>query len=314
MCSDSVVDSLFSEQQIFDDGNHLLDTYESQRSTLPGATFPPSYERCTDLEALTYRYDAFFFDAFGVLNVGDTAIEGAAKRVAAVRKAGRHVRIVSNAASVPLPLLHAKYQRLGFDFAPDEIISSRLTLIHHLKTEAARHWGVAAPAGADISDLGVEATNLAEYPDAFDRVEGFIVLTTTAWTHAQQQQLEEALQTRPRPVLLANPDLAAPRETGFSVEPGEIGRRLRQHANVAPQAFGKPFPLIFDIAVNSLPGAPLRRRVLMIGDTLHTDVLGGSSAGLSTALVTAYGASSGLDWDKAIRDTGIVPHHVLDHI
>lgn len=311
---DFVVGGFSSDASVFDDADELLAAYESQRDVLPKAEFPLQYERDHDLEPLTDRYDAFFFDAFGVLNVGDTAIEGAAQRVVSVRKAGRHVRIVSNAAIVPLSQLHEKYQRLGFDFARDEIISSRLTLIHYLKDHPECHWGVAAPAGADISDLGVDAINLNEHPDAFERVDGFIVLTTTGWTDALQQRLVDALLARLRPVLLANPDLAAPREHGFSVEPGQIALLLRQHANCSPNAMGKPYPLIFEIALNSLPPAIVPRRVLMIGDTLHTDVLGGCGAGLSTALVTAHGASAGIDWARAIRDTGIVPHHVLNHI
>lgn len=52
----------------------------------------------------------------------------------------------------------------------------------------------------------------------------------------------------------------------------------------------------------------------MVGDTLHTDVLGGCSAGLRTALVVEQGGSADLDWERAIDLTGIVPHHVIDRI
>lgn len=55
-------------------------------------------------------------------------------------------------------------------------------------------------------------------------------------------------------------------------------------------------------------------QVLMVGDTLHNDVLGGCHAGLHTALVTRYGVSANLDWQMAIANTGIVPDHVIDHI
>lgn len=292
----------------------LLAAYESQRDILPEANFPAEYECHDDLEPLTWRYDAFFFDAFGVLNVGETAIDGAAQRVSEVRQAGRRVLIVSNAAGVPLDALCQRYRRLGFDFSRDEIVSSRVALIHYLQDQPARHWGIIAPAGADVSDLGVEAGNLLERPDLFDRVDGFILLSSTGWTGALQQRLLDSLAAHDRPVLLANPDLAAPREYGFSVEPGQIARTLRHHTACEPLAFGKPYRLIFDLALKRLPETVVPERVLMIGDTLHTDVLGGCSAGLCTALVTANGASASLDWREAIRSTGIVPHHVLNHI
>ncbi|SRR5579883_1613168 len=43
----------------------------------------------------------------------------------------------------------------------------------------------------------------------------------------------------------------------------------------------KPNPRIFDHAL-SLMGDPLRKRVLMVGDTLETDILGGNKAGINT--------------------------------
>lgn len=292
----------------------LLRAYEGLRHIFPVARYPERYERSQDLEALTHRYDAFFFDAFGVLNIGDTAIAGAAERVSAVRQAGRHVLVVSNAASTPVPELQKKYTRLGFDFGLDEIVTSRMALIHYLRDQPARHWGVMAATGTDVTDLGVEVTNLAEQPYAFDDVDGFILLSTSGWTDALQDRLLSSVRSRQRPVLLANPDLAAPREDGFSIEPGHIASLLRTQTGCQSTAFGKPYNLVFEIALERLPTALARERVLMIGDTLHTDVLGGSNAGLHSALVTANGASASLDWAAAIRKTGIVPNHVLDHI
>lgn len=296
------------------DSSELLKAYEGVRDALPHARFTADYERQTDLGELTTRFDAFFFDAFGVLNIGETAIDKAAERVAAIRQAGRQVRIVSNAGSVPLTALHAKYTRLGFDFAPEEIVSSRLPMLDYLRTQPARIWGVMAPAGADISDLDADAINLTDQPDAFDDVEGFILLSAAAWTDVLHERLLTSLKGRPRPVLLANPDLAAPRETGFSVEPGQLAHHLRTEAGSEIISFGKPYPAIFDLALGSLEGQIHPERVLMIGDTLHTDVLGGCSAGLSTALVTAQGASASLDWAAAMHATGIIPDYVLDHI
>lgn len=296
------------------DSLSLLNAYEELRAVLPVARFPHTYERSRDLGNLTERYDAFFFDAFGVLNIGERAIDGAAERIHAVRRAGRHVSIVSNAASVSSTLLHHKYLSLGFDFRSDEIVSSRDALISYLASQPARHWGVVAAQGIDTEDLNVDITNLAEYPEVMDRVDGFILLSASGWTSVLQECLEASLLRCSRPVLLANPDLAAPREYGFSVEPGQFAQRLRAHANCRPLAFGKPYSTIFDIAIDRVSPNISKERILMVGDTLHTDVLGGCRAGLHTALVTDNGVCASLDWEQAIRRTGIVPHHVLDHI
>lgn len=296
----------------------LLQAYEALRPLLPTATFPPRYAQAPDLAPLTEAYDAFFFDAFGVLNIGETAIAGAAERIAALRRAGRHVRVVSNAASVPVTALARKYAALGFDFAEEEIVSSREALRQHLRTLPLQTWGVMAPADADLSDLPGHMLPLApEAPhpgDAFERADGFILLAAEGWGAEQQQRLAAALRARPRPVLVGNPDLAAPREHGFSTEPGYCGMALLQAGLCQPLGFGKPYRSVFELALQRLGPTVARERVLMVGDTLHTDILGGRHAGLHTALVTGQGVSAALDWDDAIRSTGIVPHHVIERI
>jgi len=296
----------------------LLQAYEALRPLLPATTFPPRYATAPDLAPLTEAYDAFFFDAFGVLNIGETAIAGAAERITALRRAGRRVTVVSNAASVPVAALARKYAALGFDFAVEEIVSSREALRQHLHTLPLQTWGVMAPADADLSDLPGHMLPLApgapRQGDAFERADGFILLAAEGWSDAQQQRLAAALRARPRPVLVGNPDLAAPREHGFSVEPGYCGMALLQAGLCQPLGFGKPYRSVFDLALQRLGPAVARERVLMVGDTLHTDILGGRHAGLHTALVTGQGVSAALDWDDAIRSTGIVPHHVIERI
>ena len=52
----------------------------------------------------------------------------------------------------------------------------------------------------------------------------------------------------------------------------------------------------------------------MVGDTLHTDVLGGAAYGIKTALVTDHGLFSGYDYKKFIEQTQIVPDFIIPTI
>lgn len=292
----------------------LLEDYESMRAVLPVAAFPPHWSRTLDLEDLSDRFDAFFFDAFGVLNIGDTPIAGAADRLENLRRAGRPVKMVSNAAGVPPLALWRKYRAMGFEFQPADVVTSREALTDELRRSPARLWGVVAPAGADTSDLPGRVIHLGDEPARMEDAEGFLLFTSLHHDPEARARLQRSLQQRPRPVWVANADLAAPRETGLSVEPGALAQWLVQHAAVQPRLFGKPFSPVFELALQRLPVGVPRRQVLMVGDTLHTDVLGGCSAGLSTALVVGHGVSAELDWEGAITHTGIVPNHVIDHI
>ena len=69
--------------------------------------------------------------------------------------------------------------------------------------------------------------------------------------------------------------------------------------------FGKPFAPAFDAAL-----ARLRlpaERVAMVGDTLHTDILGGAAAGCQTVLITDHGFMAGHDPTPFLQACGITP-------
>ena len=88
-------------------------SYENVRHRLLSAKFNRACRTLPNLDALTDEIDVFLLDAFGVLNIGDTAIEGVPERVARLQNAGKRVMIVSNAAGFPHAQLMA-VRRQGF--------------------------------------------------------------------------------------------------------------------------------------------------------------------------------------------------------
>ena len=77
-----------------------------------------------------------------------------------------------------------------------------------------------------------------------------------AGTRRLQRRLTETLRRKPRPLVVANPDLVAPREGGLTLEPGLYAHDLADALGLHPRWFGKPFPDAFDEARNRLPGIP----------------------------------------------------------
>ncbi|TCP62331.1 HAD superfamily hydrolase (TIGR01450 family) [Rhodovulum bhavnagarense] len=286
--------------------------YQDARDRLPVPGPAPIPRRADTLVDLADLFDVFLLDAFGVLNIGETAIPNAPERVTALQAAGKRVMVVSNAAGYPHHMLMQKYARLGYDFAPRDVITSRKTLLSALRGEERRHWGVMATPGLGRSDLdGIGLSFLADDPAAYQRAEGFMLLGAGAWTEQRQALLEDALRAEPREVWVGNPDIVAPREQGFSLEPGHFAHRLAETLGIAPRFFGKPFGNIFDMALAALGDGVQRERILMVGDSLHTDILGARTAGIASALVCEYGFFAGADADAAISASGIVPDFIL---
>jgi glycerol 3-phosphatase-2 len=148
---------------------------------------------------------------------------------------------------------------------------------------------------------------------AYANAEGFLMFGASAWSEPRQALLEQAMKDSPRQVLVGNPDLVAPVESGLSREPGHYAHRLANATGIEPVFFGKPFPAIFDMARERIrPGVP-DERVLMVGDTLHTDILGGTGRRFphrADRRATAF--STARIRPRAIAESGIVPDFILD--
>jgi len=286
--------------------------YEAVRHRLPNPRASSSGGvRCDTLEDIAPDFDVFLLDAFGVLNIGETAIPETPERVERLRAAGKRVLVVSNAASLPHASLVAKYQRLGYAFAPQDVVTSRATLVAAMKDRRGLHWGLMASRGAGLHDLGdLEVSYLENDPAIYDAVDGFLMIGSSGWTEHRQVLLETALSRRRRPVLVGNPDIVAPRETGFSAEPGYFAHRLADRTGVTVDFFGKPFANIYDLAFARL-GEVDRSRVVMVGDSLHTDILGAHAAGVASALITGYGFFAGRDAARAVAAAGIAPDYLV---
>ena len=204
-----------------------------------------------------------------------------------------------------------KYTAWGFEFAPADVISSRDALARALlATPASVKWGFVAPAHARVDQLASNNCLLQDDPADYAGVDGFVLLSSLEWTDERQLLLHQALQTRRRPVLVGNPDLVAPREDWLSLEPGLYAHDLADAGVAEPEFYGKPFADVFSI-VNERIGDTAPERIAMIGDTLHTDILGGAAAGWRTVLVTQHGLMRGMDVEEAIARSGIRPDYIV---
>lgn len=293
--------------------NQAFSAYEAIRHRLPTSDRSGACRDAAHLGEITDDFDTLLLDAFGVLNRGQAPIPGVPERIRDLQAAGKRVMVVSNAAGFSHSTLMARYYRLGYEFDPQDVVTSRKTLVRQLEQESTRHWGLIAGQHFGPEEFPpLDYRMLADDIDDYHAVDGFLFVGASEWTAARQRLLIESLRARPRRLLVANPDLLAPQEGGDSIEPGSHAHEIQDKTGVEPAFYGKPFANIFDLALERLGPEIDRDRTLMVGDTLHTDILGGQAAGLRTALVTRTGVLAGMNISAAIESSGIAPDWVLD--
>lgn len=288
----------------------IFDRYEEVRSRLPRGPAPGKNQDISSLLDIAPEATAFVFDAFGVLNVGDTLIPGADVRLDQLRKLGCSIRILTNAASYDRHGAIAKFQRLGLSILDDEIITSRDAALSALNPGL---WGVIGTDEDALTDIPHPCRRLEDTAADYDNVDGVLFLSSASWTNSRQEILTRALLANQRPVLIANADLVAPRDKGFSLEPGHYGHLLLDQGVRNVRFFGKPFGEVFDLVAKSLPNVP-PERIVMCGDTLHTDILGAADKGWRTVLVTKDGLFRGHDTQPFCERSKLFPNWRLGRI
>ena len=256
------------------------------------------------------KYDAFCFDGYGTLyNRGSFVYEGALEWFSMLRGAGKQIRLVTNAASNVESVLAAEADARGFDFTAGETVSSG-SLAASFFEERSRTgnairelYYIGRPSGvAVLESFGVSAVENPASP---------VVAVSSAT--ADESMFEHAVRILQNPgatLLVLNSDAWAPNIDGTrSPVSGALAERLRRESGCGDvHYFGKPFPAIFNKVKFSLPAGS---RILMVGDTLGTDVMGARYAGIDSALVVGRNEPAAeLKADE--RALGIVPDYYLE--
>ena len=297
----------------------LVDTitiYESMRPMMPVPrnVSPKHLLRLVDVIP---EVDALILDGYGVINVGSGPITGIGELFDCAANRNVPIIVLTNGASFGAEVAWQKYRKWGLPIARDHVVSSRDALEAALKSRSpgliyGSLSGTSAPLGYSNevhynSDVGF-----------FEKADEFVFLGTIDWDSDDQDRLEEALRQRKRRIHVANPDVASPQASGFSAEPGYWAVRAMKNVGVPVSWYGKPYNTSFKIAFSRLEAVTGQRfkksRVAMVGDSLHTDVIGASAFGLSSVLLTEYGLFRDGGASQMIDACGIYPNWIIDRL
>ena len=278
---------------------------------------PQQNPRQVHLEDIMGWYDVFCFDGFGTLyNRGDFLYEGALEWYRKLRSAGKLLRLITNAASNVDSALAEDAAKRGFDFTAAETISSGSLLqklLEKLRRDCpaktfSQAYYLGRPSGVNVLHAcGVEAVENPREP--------IVAISSNV---ATEETFAHALEILKRPgahLFVLNSDAWAPNIDGTrSPVSGALSEQLRLAAKSCPADtaiaagpatyyLGKPFPEIFTRIKESVPA---NSRILMIGDTLGTDVMGAAFAGIDSALVVGRNVPAA-DLDADEKALGLRP-------
>ena len=277
----------------------------------------------TDFRNIADRFPVVFFDSYGVLRNHNGLIPGAVETVKYLRAAGKHIRVLTNNAARSPEAASQRLAHYGLGGIPaSEIITSGSTTRYFLqqKVNKGKVAYLGTPAAAEyIITAGLEAIPIAEVD--FSRLEdisGVAFLDDEGYDLNRDINLAiNLLRRRLVPVVVANTDLLYPVDRdNVALATGGIARLAEYVLGRRFAKFGKPASPMFQMALDSVAlkfPEVSPANILMVGDTLHTDILGGNNYGVTTALVLS-GNTRREDYRREIEASGIIPDFVVNSI
>ncbi len=248
---------------------------------------------------------------------------GALDKVRELRERDKQVFVVTNDASKsPQQMAEKAYRDASGEVVIEEhrIITSGLLATEYLRSKV--RSGYVAFLGKDDSAYYIERAGLqplhvaALVPEVHPKALVLLDDEGFDWARDLNAALNLVRQHN-MPVIVANTDLTYPaRESHVGIAIGGIAQLLQAALGHQFTQFGKPDPMIFNYAferAKELDPSLTKRDILMVGDTLSTDIHGGNKFGIDTALVLS-GVTLPQEAPALMKSKGIVPTYICDDI
>lgn len=255
------------------------------------------------MQKLQTHYDAFLLDILGVIHNGVELYPGVLECFQQLIALKKSVLFLSNAPR-PGSVLVKNLIKMGLPATPEMVLSSgdlvREQLMHFsdpVFSQLGRgFYHLGAEHNQDIlAGLEVQSVNMLEDAD-------FLLLSAYQDPGEDLNQYDALLQkslSLGLPAICVNPDKIVMNGNTIRYCAGVLAEKYENLGGTV-HYYGKPHTAIYESAFEKLKaqGIQNKKQVLMIGDTLETDIKGAAAADFDAALVLT--GNMGLAIEKAI--------------
>ncbi|MEM6319409.1 MAG: HAD-IIA family hydrolase [Bacteroidota bacterium] len=272
--------------------------------------------------SLLQNYKVIFLDSYGVLKNHRGLINGVPQIIETIRTSRKLLRILTNDASKSASRQVEKFAKQGLSgLQESEIITSGMMAKMFLKNKITS--GKVAYLGTNHAAAYIIEANLTPIPvgqvndSNIDEIAAMVFLDDEGFDwNFDINATVNLLRKKNIPAIVANSDKIYPvAKNDVSIATGGIAQLVESILGRKFIHFGKPDSQMFMYAFDQLQtvGNFFRRDILMVGDTLHTDILGGNKFGVDTLLVLS-GNTSKENYETQVKATGVIPDFVAESL
>jgi len=268
------------------------------------------------------NFKAVFLDSYGVIKNYKGLIDGVHDTFDFLRKNGIAIRILTNDASRSQEQQVESFSKSGLKgIKSHEVITSGMMAKQFLQQKVVS--GKIAYLGTENSAYYILKSGLEHIAvkdidiDSIDEITAFVFLDDEGFDwNVDINKTVNLLRHKNIPVIVANSDRFYPvSKNDVAIATGGIAKLVESMLHKKFIHFGKPDSQMFIYAFDELNrfGSFQKSEILMVGDTLLTDILGGNKFGLKTTLVLS-GNTSAADAELEINSLGIFPDFICPSI
>jgi HAD superfamily hydrolase (TIGR01450 family) len=277
--------------------------------------------RIKNFRSIVRNYKAVFFDAFGVLKNHQGLIPGIINTFEYLDRKGIKYYLLTNDSSRSPEMLAKWYQERGVkQVTADKILSSGMVAMEYFKLKVSNEKSVAY-LGTENSAHYIETAGLTTIAvkdidlNNIDHIDSFAFLDDEGfnWNDDINKAIN-LLRRKNMAVVVANTDINYPvNQNDVSIAIGSLADMVEKIIGKSFIRFGKPDAQMFLLAYErALQDIDVKRNeILMVGDTLHTDIMGGNKFGLDTVLVLSGNTLPEMASIR-ISSSGIIPTFICD--
>ena len=271
-----------------------------------------------DFGKVASRYKVIFFDAYGVLKNSLGILNGIDRTFDFLLNMDIDFYVVTNDASRSPKSLADAYIEQGLAVIDSsKIISSGMLATEYLRLKVKK--GGVAYLGTEASahylqEVGLHTMSIADVDlDACEDINALVFLDDEGFDWNRDiNKIVNLLRLRNIPAIVANTDRSYPvssKEVAVAI--GGVADMVEAITGRRFIKFGKPDAQMFIFAYDHSQRAQEvgKEQILMVGDTLATDILGGNKFGIDTALVLSGNTLRGSAAEQ-IHSTGIIPDYI----
>lgn len=269
-------------------------------------------------------FKVVLLDSYGVLKNHTGIINGVENTVTKLREKRKIIRVLTNDASRSQEQQVTRFENIGLSgLSTHEVITSAMLARQFLSQKITE--GKVAYLGTDNSADYIIQTGLEHIPvrdvdmNRLDELSAFVFLDDEGFDwNTDINKTVNILRKRTMPIIIANTDKLYPvADNDVAVATGGIAKLVQNMMGKKFIKFGKPDSQMFMYAYEQINGRhdyPIEKSdIIMVGDTLHTDILGGNKFGVKTMLVLS-GNTRPESVDLQIKSTGIIPDYICESI